>query len=586
MLLLSVLLATAVGQVAGLPPPQSRRGELETHIGDSDISWSTDCAYLGFDSQLPYSCANFSVPLDYTDPTSNETLELTLTRINATIQPARGSVLFNPGGPGAGGADFITGGGEEFMTVLGGQFNLIGFDPRATGNTLRFDCNEGLSDLEQLEAQPPPTVLGNASDVALGNNFASIKAQAAQCLNRTGGIGELVGTAFVARDMARIVDALGEDGLLRYWGFSYGTALGATFSAMFPEKVDKVVLDGNVNVQEYYSGWYGPDLTIEKRLILTDFHRETQALVDLDGVVQGFFDGCIASPDSCPLARAGETADDVYNTVEAMLTRLKYNPIAVTLLNETTVVTYSSVKTFMFNMLYRPRTWPLVATLLDYLVDDNASLYVDARSQLRGNGTAGDSPDAITAIRCGDTAFRTDSLADLMPFEQQVVPTSTWGGLDFGLDNIMNCAPWMEKAKEVYSGDWDIKTKNPLLLIGNTYDPVTPLVSAQNNSAAFPGSVVLQHNGYGHTSLAQPSLCTAEAVQAYFINGTLPAPGTICQPDVPLFSNSTWQDAFASISLNGTVKAKRNVRYGSSSKGLMEALTELSRNVPGKPEYR
>lgn len=71
--------------------------------------------------------------------------------------------------------------------------------------------------------------------------------------------------------MERIVDALGEDGLLRYWGkqfccynwlssnmgflgFSYGTALGATFSLMFPEKVDKVILDGNVNVEEYWSG--------------------------------------------------------------------------------------------------------------------------------------------------------------------------------------------------------------------------------------------------------------------------------------------------------------------------------------------
>lgn len=25
---------------------------------------------------------------------------------------------------------------------------------------------------------------------------------------------------------------------------------------MFPERVDKVVLDGNINVHEYYSGWY------------------------------------------------------------------------------------------------------------------------------------------------------------------------------------------------------------------------------------------------------------------------------------------------------------------------------------------
>lgn len=32
--------------------------------------------------------------------------------------------------------------------------------------------------------------------------------------------GEFVGTAFVARDFMAVVDALGEDGLLRYWGES------------------------------------------------------------------------------------------------------------------------------------------------------------------------------------------------------------------------------------------------------------------------------------------------------------------------------------------------------------------------------
>ena len=31
-------------------------------------------------------------------------------------------------------------------------------------------------------------------------------------------IGEYVGTAFVARDLMEVVDALDEDGKLRYWG--------------------------------------------------------------------------------------------------------------------------------------------------------------------------------------------------------------------------------------------------------------------------------------------------------------------------------------------------------------------------------
>jgi hypothetical protein len=85
-----------------------------------------------------------------------------------------------------------------------------------TANTLRYDCYD--SDLDRLLLAPPADTLGNASDTALGQNLASAEVTAAQCLNTTADIGGLVGTAFVARDMARVVDALGEDGLLRYWG--------------------------------------------------------------------------------------------------------------------------------------------------------------------------------------------------------------------------------------------------------------------------------------------------------------------------------------------------------------------------------
>jgi len=559
MLSTGLLLATAFGHVLGLPQIYSRDNELRTHLGDDMIQWSTNCSYLGFESDLPYSCANFTVPLDYSNPKSNNTLTLTLTKIDAVKQPARGSVLFNPGGPGAGGADMITSFGEEFMTVLGGEFNLIGFDPRGTANTLRFDCYDN-SDMDRALLAPPDNTLGNASDTALGQNLAYAEVAASQCLDAAADIGGLLGTSFVARDMARIVDALGEDGLLRYWGFSYGTALGATFSAMFPEKVDKVVLDGNVNVHEYYSG------------------EEIESLDSLDSVVQGFYDGCVANPDECALAKEGQTSQDISNVVEAFLATLRYNPIVVT--DEISIIiTYDKVKTFMFESMYRPNSWPTVAVLLDLLIQGNSTGYADTLEQLAGggNGTDREAPDAFKGIRCGDVAFRADTLSAFDSFKEAVVPTSKWGGLDLGLDNIMQCAPWKMRAKEVYSGSWsNIRTKNPLLIIGNTYDPVTPLVSARNNSAAFEGSIVLQHNGYGHCSIAQPSLCSAKYVQAYFENGTLPAPGTICEVDVPLFSDETWANAFSPISLNGTSAGM--VKRSVEDSALLKAMTGLSRS--------
>ena len=112
-----------------------------------------------------------------------------------------------------------------------------------------------------------------------------------QTLGKGNETAEYIGTAFTARDFISVVDALDEDGMLRYWGkswwsltphaffpsplplnflsflslsllpilmrdlslgFSYGTTLGATLAAMFPERIDKMVIDGVQNPHEYY----------------------------------------------------------------------------------------------------------------------------------------------------------------------------------------------------------------------------------------------------------------------------------------------------------------------------------------------
>ena len=61
-------------------------------------------------------------------------------------------------------------------------------------------------------------------------------------------------TAFLARDMARLLDALGQE-KLNYWGFSYGTAVGQIFAAIFPDRVGRMVLDGNDNAKGWNDEW-------------------------------------------------------------------------------------------------------------------------------------------------------------------------------------------------------------------------------------------------------------------------------------------------------------------------------------------
>ena len=91
------------------------------------IKW-VSCEQNG---SLPLTCGTLTVPLDYSDPTSNETLDLALVRVSAVKQPKKGSILFNPGGPGISGRDWIVGPyAEDQLVATGGAYDLIGFDTR------------------------------------------------------------------------------------------------------------------------------------------------------------------------------------------------------------------------------------------------------------------------------------------------------------------------------------------------------------------------------------------------------------------------------------------------------------------------
>jgi pimeloyl-ACP methyl ester carboxylesterase len=50
----------------------------------------------------------------------------------------------------------------------------------------------------------------------------------------------------------QVVDAIEADGLLRFWGISYGTVLGVTLAALFPSRMERMILVGLINPIEYY----------------------------------------------------------------------------------------------------------------------------------------------------------------------------------------------------------------------------------------------------------------------------------------------------------------------------------------------
>lgn len=256
-----------------------------------------------------------------------------------------------------------------------------------------------------------------------------------------------------------------------------------------------------------------------------------------------------AGPAACALAKNNSTAEQLESSIVALFDDIKYNPIPIS----GSVINYALVKTFLFGEsgLYFANNYPLLMTLLEGLLTKN---YTALETGISANMAASAGlNDAFPSIKCSDKIPRTALLKDFEPVIDRFQATSKLFG-DTGNNIQITCAEWEFEAKERYEGDFDVQTRRPILFVGNTYDPVTSILSARNASATFAGSALLEQVGFGvgsasrssvgasltlssqHTSVSQDSNCTFQATQAYFENGTLPAPGTKCAVNKPLFS--------------------------------------------------
>ncbi|EJT79105.1 hypothetical protein GGTG_04194 [Gaeumannomyces tritici R3-111a-1] len=517
--------------------------------GTGTIIWGDCDPGLVKAADLPIKCAELVVPLDYTAPpspnaTATHTLELV--RVQAATQPARGSVLFNFGGPGSEGLRSLATSAQFYRNLTGGAHDLIGFNPRGTSlKYLPFSCygsdlDRALAILSGMSASGGPYL--DSSDVQPGRTWATAKVFADACADKTAETtAGFVGTAFVARDIMRIVDALGQGELVNFYGISYGTVLGATLAAMFPDRIGRMVIDGVLNPHEYYHN-----------LIDTEWMSGT------DESFRRILAECVkAGPARCALAgrnNGAATASQIEKDIYGLFERLKHSPLPLpqSLVNYASapaaVVDYSNLKGLVFSTLYVPAFFPKMAAGLDALLRwDGDSTNVDVasfgdwRDELTAAFAGVVSNEALQGIRCGDkdpaTRAGIRTLEDAMPAIERVASLSRLMGNGSIHGSItMPCARWrLNGARERYNGDFRVRTKYPVLVVNPTWDPVTPLVSAKNVSAGFEGSVLLQRDGFGHSSVAERSACSEGAIGAYFSEGKLPTHGTVCKPDKPVF---------------------------------------------------
>lgn len=465
-------------------------------------------------------CGTLPVPLDYTEDDSPP-LELDLFRVKATQEPVLGTVLFNPGGPGGSAGDNFPPAVSDLRTIIGEQYNILSWDPRGTGRTIPFNGTQlwGSVSSEALQKRDLSLPNYNMTDFFLSAGWDLAGEMAESVVSDNNATGSLIGTVFVARDMLEIVDALCEDGMLRFYGWSYGTALGSYFATMFPDRVDRMVLDANLDPADYRDGHWG------------------DTLHDADKAFEAFLDACIENKEECTLATFSEanSTQDLFDLISTVTSAVSAN---VTDLE--TQLALMGVKTGILSQLYWPSQWPAlseqIVSMLNATSEDAAS--TDASSEESDSPSTEEAAPwtydqasmAIYGIRASDATFKPTSPTEYLP--QVSYQSSLSGFADSWYFNMWTSARWKLPAKERFHGAFEAKTKHPILYVNGEYDPVTPLVAAQRASKGFEGSVVLAHSGFGHGLIASPSKCAQEYTRAYFREGSLPEEGTSCEPDL------------------------------------------------------
>ncbi|KAJ6548180.1 Alpha/Beta hydrolase protein [Mycena vulgaris] len=497
-------------------------------VADSEFQWTklnatdklvwTPC-YSGL------QCSLLKVPLDYSSPAAG-TASIAIARYPAKCKKSeyRGPILLNPGGPGGSGVDYAVEAGASIATIIGEQYDIVGFDPRGVSYstpTIYFFETE----VERALWSPASTNTLypslNQSEDAVAQQWARAQLLGQLAVNRnTHNATQHMTTDNTARDMLRITEAFGFK-KLQYWGVSYGSVLGSTFAAMFPDKIGRIVVDGVLDME----AWFTANLTRE--------------MVDTDKALQTFIDGCAdAGPDACAFHAASSA--EITANLNTVFASIKARPVPIITSTSYGIIEYTFLRNFIFDALYTP--YDLFTVLAQSLVDlakgNGTTMYSVtevAPFECECNSTEPfheNSYEAGLAIACGDAAPVTDSPAQLQEFYASEQKVSSFADLWGNWRIVCSCIARTASKAGPFGAP---NVSFPLLVVGNTADHVTPIWGAKATADAFPGSVLLTIDSPGHTSLGAPSMCFYGYLRQYFQNGTLPAPGTVCKPDGVLF---------------------------------------------------
>ncbi|MDN5929841.1 MAG: alpha/beta hydrolase [Pseudonocardia sp.] len=444
-------------------------------------------------------CTTVTVPLDYSRP-GGETARIGVLRKKATGDRI-GSLLINPGGPGASGMSYGPSlAGQIAGTPLAERFDLIGFDPRGVGaSEPTIDCE---TDAERDEERVDLDVDGSPEGVAIAE--ADSREFVDRCVERVGlDVLANVGTRDVVRDMDIMRAAL-DDEKLTFLGYSYGTFIGAEYAEAFPSNVRALVLDGAVDPAQ----------------------SAVDSAVAQSAGFQLAFDAfaadCATSP-GCPLGTDPAAAVETFRSLVVPL----YDRPAV--VGDGRLLGYNDAMTGVVQALYSEQLWePLQIGLTELTAGRGRVLMLlaDLYEGRAADGTYDDTLEAFPVISCVDEERLTDPAVflEIDTRTRQVAPFRDDGRGPSAARPP--CAFWpvpptTEPALPVVEG------LPPVLVISVTGDPATPY-EAGVRLAEQLGGALLSVEGNQHTVALSGVPCVDDAVTRYLIDLEVPAEGASC----------------------------------------------------------
>lgn len=444
-----------------------------------------------------FQCTTLTVPVDPagTDPSS---LELAVIRKRARHPEGRiGSLVLNPGGPGVPAVAYLAAVAGTLPDQIRDRFDLVAFDPRGIGQSSPIECEDSLDPLFDQSFQPPTAAARARLDDA-------VRTLAAACAARSGALLSHVSTLDAVGDLDRLRVALGEE-QLSFVGFSYGTLLGASYASAYPHRVRAFVLDGPID----------PTMTADA-VTLGQARGFEHSLDD-------FLAHCSAHP-GCAFHHDGDAA----GAYDALRARAARSPIPARDapdrgLNQT------RLDAAVLQQLYLGRAaWPALATALAAAERGDASTLLGAADAFVGRDATGRDDHALEAfwaVSCldGPAIGGLDAAAAL---EVRAVAVAPRLGA-FIVNNSLPCSVW-PVPPAAPPGRLEARGAPPILVVGTTDDPATPLAQARSLAGALERGRLLVADGEQHTSFNVGNACVDRIVTRYLVDLRLPRRGTRC----------------------------------------------------------